>query len=489
MSESVFPKPGATSTRARLTAAAIPAALLLIGYFASNYYFSGREASITLERLPEVPALDANTRTLEPVLERALRAVQESPDAENVGHLGMLYQANYFFDEATACYARAMDLDPRNARWPYLLAYLDNMKGAARGESALLDRAIELDPTYLPALLRRADNRYKAGDHAGAAEDYGRCLDLHITNVYARLGLGRIAADAEDWETAEKHLRMAVESGNKLGTSYRLLASVYEKMGNESEQRRALAAAENLGAFEPSPDPWVDELEDYCHHTDQLLTRGDRAEKAKQPDAAQAYYRRVLALDPDNFVANAKMGSILQGMHRYPEAAPFLAKAVTLPARSDIPLSMLNLSLGNNYFSQRAPDRAVPYFQKALELDPAIEAAHRGLAGCYLQLNRPQDAIAHCEAALALNPNSYESHFNLGQARLMTDDLEGALPHFAEARRGNPSFPPADFMAGTYHLAKGERERATPYLERAREEARASGDTNLANQIQSMLGG
>lgn len=487
MSKSVFPRPGATSTRARLAAAAIPVALLLIGYFASNYYFASREASLTLERLPEAPALDANTRTLKPVLDQALQAVQESPDAENVGRLGKLYQANFFFDEAMACYARAMELDPGNAQWPYLLGYLKNMRGAAREDNQLLDRAIELDPNYVPARLRRADNRYKAGDHAGAAADYERCLDLHATNAYARMGLGRIAADAEDWAAAEKQLRMAVEADNSFGTAYRLLATVYGKLGNETEQRRARAAADALGSFEPSPDPWVDDLEQYCHHTDQLLIMGDRAEKARQLDDAQAYYRRVLELDPDNFVANAKLGSILQSMHRYPEAAPFLAKAASLPARSDLRHSQINLALGNNYFTRRAPDKAVPHFQKALEQEPTLEAAHRGLAGCFLQLNRPQDAITHAEAALALNPDSDESHFNLGQARLMTDDVDGALPHFAEARRLNPNFPPPDFMAGTYYVAKGENERAAPYLERALDAARASGNSQLISQIQQIL--
>ena len=281
---------------------------------------------------------------------------------------------------------------------------------------------------------------------------------------------------------------MALAGERQFGTTYRLLAAVYEKLGNEAEARKAQAAADALGPFEVGPDPWVDELDQFCYHTDQLLTKANRAEKIDQYDAAQAFYRRVLEIEPDNFVANAKMGILLQGLHRYPEAAPFLEKAVQLPERSDIQHSQLNLFLGNNYFVRRAPELAAPFFQKAVELEPRLEPAHRGLAGCFLQLNRLRDAIYHSREALALNPDSHESHFNLAQALLMSGDVEGAVPHFTEARRREPNFPPADFMIGSYLFSQGEKAQATPYLERALELVRAEGNEALASQVQSMLG-
>src|SRR5690606_42124444 len=48
-------------------------------------------------------------------------------------------------------------------------------------------------PGYSPAVLRRADLRFKTGDLHGAAEDYRRRLTLVPGDPYARLGLVRIA--------------------------------------------------------------------------------------------------------------------------------------------------------------------------------------------------------------------------------------------------------------------------------------------------------
>lgn len=482
------PAPGASRTRTRLAAAAVLIVLVAAAGFAATRYLTAQERAETLARLPEKPALAASTQALAPLLDATVQRALDAPTADHVGQLGKVYQANYFYDEASACYSRAMELDPKNPQWPYYLAYLADMKGDTGRGGALLDRTIELDPAYLPARLRRADNRYKTGDHVGAKADYEAALDLNMANAYANLGLGRIAADAGDWATAEKHLKMVLNANGEFGTAYRLLATVYENLGQEEEQQRAANAAESLRRFEASPDPWVDELDQFCFHTEKLLTTASRAEADRDWDKALAYYSRVLSIEPDNFVGNAKLGALLQKMDRFAEAAPLLERALTMPARSDIRISTIHLNLGNNYYFQGAPDKAVPHYLKALELDPSIESAHHGLASCYLQLDRPNDVIVHCQKALALRPDSHEAQYNWGQALLKLNDVEGALPHFAEAARVDPSLPSADYKAGSYYYEQGDRAMAAPYLERALEAARTANNTALAARIQSMLG-
>jgi len=489
MTKRAVPKQQSRRAPKRLILLGLLSLLIAAGYVAATYVIAARRDAATLARLPERPALDAATRALGPALDKALDAVHADPSAANVGQLGRLYQANYYYDEATACFERAMELESGNAQWPYLLAYLDNMMGRVRGGEDLLERAIRLDPTYLPALLRRAENKYKSGDHAAAEADYKRCLELHRSNPYARLGLGRIAADAGDWTTAEEQLKMAVGADGQFGTAYRLLATVYGKLGKEEEQQRALAAAAPLGRFEASPDPWVDELERLCYHTEQLLTKGDRAEKIGRMDLAETYFRRVLAIEPDNYVANAELGSLLQRMRKFEEAAPLLEKALSVPPRGEIVRPRdLNLNLGNNYFHQGKPDKAVALYQKTLEQDPSVEEAYHGLAGSYLQLKRPQDAAAACEKVLALYPESHAAQFNWGQALMMMGDIEGAITHYAEAARLNPAYVSADLAVGQFLFQQKDRAGALPYLDRALAAANAAGNAQAATQIQRMLG-
>lgn len=476
------------AARKRLAYAAAPVAVLLMGYAASAYYFASRERTETRSRIPERPALDTSRKTLAPVLDTAEQQLRNTPTADNMGRLGQIYHANDYFDQAAACYERAMELDPKNARWPYLLAYLYNMKGQTETTAALLDRTILLDPNYRPALLRRADNRYKSGQLESAKEDYLRCLDLRSTDEYARLGLARIATGAGQWEEAEKQLRMAVDANNTLGTAYRLLATVYEHLGKEAEKRQSLLRADTLGRFVASPDPWVDSLDQLCYHTEKLLTRGFAADHQLRPDKAMAYYRRVLELDPENFLATAQLGDVLQKLGKFKEAEPLLLKALTLPARDKSRYDNINTNLGNIYFWLDATEKAVPYYAAALDGDPDLEAAHQGLASCFLKLGVPEKAIPHCERAQALNPDSYEAQYNWGQSLLLLGEIEAALPHFAEAARLNPSLPSAEYKAGAYYFEQGYVDKATPYLQRALELARDAGNPRLASQIETFLG-
>ena len=461
--------------------------VLLLGFVVVTLINKRHERKTTLTRLPSQPALDASTRPLEPLLERAIEKVQASPTAQNLGQLGMIYQANYFYNEAIACYERVFELDPTNAQWPYLLAYLYNMKGRIDESSYLLDRAIELNPTHLPALLRRGDNRYKTGESASATEDYRRCLELN-NNPYAHLGLGRIAADAGEWTAAEEHLQAAVKADRTFGIAHRLLATVYEKLGKEEEQQRAIRTADALPPFETSPDPLLEGIDKYCYHTERLLTRANRADRIKKFDEAQSFYKRVLAIEPENFFANAELGLLLQKMERYEEAAPLLEKALNLPAQDDYKrLGIINLLVGNNFYRLGAPEKAVPYYESALKHDGTIEDAHHSLTGCFLQLNRPRDAIVHCQEALKLNPESADAHYNWGQALLAMNDVETAVPHFAEAEKLDPTSLPADYMAGYHYFARGETEMAAPYLKRVLETVRKTGNVQLESRIEAML--
>lgn len=123
--------------RTRLLFAAVPVAILLAGYYASSAYFEGRENAVTLERMPDRPALEGAAERLAPALDEAIARLRDDPSAANVGQLGMLYHANGFHAEAAGCYARAGELDPHNPRWHWLNAVvLEHLGRTSNAEAA-----------------------------------------------------------------------------------------------------------------------------------------------------------------------------------------------------------------------------------------------------------------------------------------------------------------------------------------------------------------
>src|SRR5206468_11585100 len=78
------------------------------------------------------------------VIEGKRRAVLAAPRSGTAwGELAMAFDAHDASAEAGACYRRAMDLDPNDARWPFLLAEQLNRRsgtGADKEEAVRLYR-------------------------------------------------------------------------------------------------------------------------------------------------------------------------------------------------------------------------------------------------------------------------------------------------------------------------------------------------------------
>lgn len=80
------------------------------------------------------------------------------------------------------------DVDDLMERAEDLIA-VDDFEAA----QALLDRAVELEPTNIKPLLRRGAVRIAREDYAGAREDYDRAVDLDPADVEALKGQGGVA--------------------------------------------------------------------------------------------------------------------------------------------------------------------------------------------------------------------------------------------------------------------------------------------------------
>ncbi len=66
----------------------------------------------------------------------------------------MLYHANAFLNEASACYGLLQELELEDPRWPYFLALLRLDQGDLGSGEVQLERTLNLVPNHLPSLLK-----------------------------------------------------------------------------------------------------------------------------------------------------------------------------------------------------------------------------------------------------------------------------------------------------------------------------------------------
>jgi TolB-like protein/Flp pilus assembly protein TadD len=123
-----------------------------------------------------------------------------------------------------------------------------------------------------------------------------------------------------------------------------------------------------------------------------------------------------------------------------------------------------------NTWTKEAFEKAIEYFQKAIEIDPNYAQAYAMLADCYvwfgwsgeLPLKEASSRVtAFIKKALEIDDTNSEAHYALAQKKFYLDwDWEGGIREIERAIELNPSFGGAHTEYAWYLMAMGRFEEA-----------------------------
>jgi serine/threonine protein kinase len=143
--------------------------------------------------------------------------------------------------------------------------------------------------------------------------------------------------------------------------------------------------------------------------------------------------------------------------------------AVSLPAREQRNTEVYDLYLQGLYFSNKSSEedlqRALSFFQRAVEKDPTFSRAWTGIAKVWYFLAdvyvKPLEAYPLSREAaikaIALDEKDAEAHCYLSEAKRVLDwDLAGADAELKRARELDPNSAPAHLFSGLHPLFRGE---------------------------------
>ncbi|MEO6897886.1 MAG: tetratricopeptide repeat protein [Caldimonas sp.] len=130
-----------------------------------------------------------------------------------------------------------------------------------------------------------------------------------------------------------------------------------------------------------------------------VFSRGEALE-ASDPAAAEAAYRKVLALDPDHADAYLNLGALLCEGRRCREAVALYDQAL-----------------------QRHPGEALLHFNRAIALEDE---------------GRTAEALGGYHEALRLAPDLADAHYNAARLHEQLGDARQAVRHFSAYRRLQP---------------------------------------------------
>jgi len=135
---------------------------------------------------------------------------------------------------------------------------------------------------------------------------------------------------------------------------------------------------------------------------------------------------------------------------------------------------------GRYYWSKRTKEdleKAIAYFDEAIQKDPNYALAHAGMADCYTLMGRhlyiPRKeaypkARDHANRALELNDNLGEGHTSLAAVQLIYDwDWEAAEEHFRHAIHLNPNYAAAHYWHSVLLQTTGRLQESVTAAEKA----------------------
>lgn len=252
---------------------------------------------------------------------------------------------------------------------------------------ASFSRALELDPTNVPALLERAEI------HLAAGEQEPGLADLKAAEPLIKGQKGFASRLAADYELAGKPVearRVAEAAGLQLipegsvSGSLKVVGTAEEiEAANSDDPATAAKALETL--LKKNPDHAM------------LLARLGAAYRTTDPNRSLDYYKRAATIEPANTDYATGYSSALVQARRFAEAATILSRVIAVAPNNYV----AHANLATALYELKHFAAAVVEYEWLLKTKPDLHVAYYFIATAHDYLGEYEQALAAYESFLA----------------------------------------------------------------------------------------
>jgi tetratricopeptide (TPR) repeat protein len=290
---------------------------------------------------------------------------------------------------------------------------------ASRSLQVLL-RAAELAPDQAAVHAAIGRARERLGEPGLAHEAYDRALRLDPGLTFPRRRVLRLALAEQDYDRARYEADRLV-AADPADPEYRfLVALVADREGRHDDARRAYRGA-IAASKDGYPEAW--------------LNLGLLEKDAGEPAAAEAAYRKALALRPEYPAAWYNLARLRESAGRPADAEAAYLEALRVDPRH----ASSWLALGQLRSEQGRWDDAAAALREALAVRPGYAAAALSLGVAQARAGRYEDAAATYRALLAQEPRQVSAWFDLALSLQALGRLADARDALARALAIDPS--------------------------------------------------
>ena len=206
--------------------------------------------------------------------------------------------------------------------------------------------------------------------------------------------------------------------------------------------------------------------------------------QAGQLDRAEAIYRQILQVEPENADALHLLGVLVHQTGRHAPAADFIARAIAINPND----GAYHNNLGMVYQALSESARAEACYRKALELRPGDAEIYNNLGNALKSQDNRHEARQCYEQAIALRPDFAPAHSNLGMMLSAEGRRDEAVTCLRRALQLRPDFAAAYSNLGGVLTDKGDYTEAAECFARALQLApqMAEAHGNFANLLTAL---
>ncbi len=245
-----------------------------------------------------------------------------------------------------------------------------------------LNRALELTPENLDTLELLGDAYYVSEEYNQAKISWIKVIEIDLRRYKIWQKLGVLYYETGEYVNANQALSKYLEFEEN-AEIYSLLATIFQKMGNEIECWNNLMRAEEI-------DPTNDRI---------LVQIGQTYFELDNFDRAIEYFNKASEANPSNLSAWFQLGKSFEEKQNFTQALESFYKVIEID-----PDNVLGYySLAKIYAADANIVDAIRYFKECLNHDPSFEDASLSLASLYWASKEYESALALLKEALRYN--------------------------------------------------------------------------------------
>lgn len=434
------------------------------------------EKNLGLVPLCDIAELDLDMKSGISLLKKVRDTKGEPFEGDFHYRSAIIYYKNSLFHEAVGHFEKALAIDPRN---PAKLEYL----GLAWEKSGDYEKA---GSYYREAIEKADDNKGKyynrlgfflteRGNYEESVEMLKKAIELKPSSIYYE-NLGYAFEQSGKTAQAEASYMKAVEVADYDKDIYENRLGIFYY--NQGKYGKSVTHYEQAAELNPKP-VYFENL-------------GLSYENMHQPQKAEENYRKALeSEDGDNDKQYNRLAFFLSGQGKYSEAIELLTRAIKLRPdpvyyenlgyacenlgrrkeaekhyRAALELSENNKDiylnrLGIFYFNQQEFEKAVEFYQQAIELHPKA-VYYENIGNAYNALGNAQFFEDTFLKAAELEPSEGKYYFQLGWNVLQKyDDTKKSKQYLNKAIeifKQTPEIEPEELMSMQFLGAAYQKE-------------------------------